>query len=241
LTPKILLDYVNAGGNVLLGLSADSGTPSAISSLLLEFDIALSPDKNSYVVDHFNYDTVSAAEKHDVLLVNRPGQLRTDVTNFFGGEGVLAIPKPVGQTLGNASPLLSSILKAPMTAYAYNPKEEESSEEPFATGTQLAIISAMQARNSARFTVLGSLEMLQDKWIDASVKTPSGKSQKTVNKEFASQLTAWAFKEVGVLKVFSIQHHQIETSKKPSANTTAVGEYNPEIYRIKNDVVCMPS
>ena len=240
LTPKILLDYTNAGGNILLGLSSDSGTPSAISSLLLEFDISLSPDKNSVVVDHFNYDTVSSAEKHDVLLVDRPGQLRSDVLNFFGGGGTLAMPKTVGQTLGNASPLLAPILKAPVTAYAYNPKEEgESVEEPFATGSQLALISAMQARNSARFTVLGSLEMLQDKWFDASVKTPTGNNVKTANKEFARQLTEWTFKEVGVLKVLNIQHHEIAGSSKAGDNATALGEYNPEIYRIKNDVVCL--
>ncbi|OCT55074.1 Dolichyl-diphosphooligosaccharide--protein glycosyltransferase subunit wbp1 [Cladophialophora carrionii] len=238
LTPKILLDYVNGGGNILLGLSSESGTPSAISSLLLEFDIALSPDKNSVVVDHFNYDTVSAAEKHDVLLVNRPGQLRADVVNFFGGDGLLAVPKAVGQTLGNASPLLAPILKAPVTAYAYNLKEEgESAEELFATGSQLALISSMQARNSARFTVLGSLEMLQDKWFDASVKSRGGENSKTVNRDFARQLTEWTFREVGVLKVFHIQHHEIVKASKPSENTTALsGPYNPEIYRIKNDV-----
>ena len=242
LTPKILLEYTNAGGNVLLGLSSESGTPSAVASLLLEFDISLSPDKNSVVVDHFNYDTVSAGDKHDVLLVNRPGSLRSDVANFFGGEGVLALPRPVGQTLGNASPLLAPILKAPATAYAYNPKEEgESVEEPFATGSQLALVSAMQARNSARFAVLGSLEMLQDQWFGASVKSPGSKSNtKTVNQEFARQLTEWTFKEVGVLKVFGIQHHEVSTSTKPTANKTAIGELNPEIYRIKNDVVCTP-
>ncbi|EHY56716.1 oligosaccharyl transferase glycoprotein complex, beta subunit [Exophiala dermatitidis] len=237
LTPKILLDYVNAGGNVLLGLSSDSGTPSAVSSLLLEFDISLSPDKHSVVVDHFNYDAVSAAEKHDVLLVDRPGPLRPDVVNFFGGDGVLAVPRAVGQTLGTSSALIAPILRAPKTAYTYNPKDEtESVEEPFATGSQLDIISAMQARNSARVTVLGSLEMLQDKWFDASVKLPGGKSSKTVNQEFARQLTEWTFQEVGVLKVFSVQHYQITTSTKPTENTTQIGEYNPEMYRIKNDV-----
>ncbi|KAJ9612244.1 oligosaccharyl transferase glycoprotein complex, beta subunit [Cladophialophora chaetospira] len=237
LTPKILLDYVNAGGNVLLGLSSESGTPSAISSLLLEFDISLSPDKNSLVVDHFKYDTVSAAEKHDVLLLNRPGPLRSDVVNFFGGDGLLALPKAVGQTLGNTSPLLSPILKAPATAYVYNPKEEgETVEELFATGSQLALVSAVQARNSARFTVLGSLEMLQDKWFEASVKPIQGKNTKTANQEFARQLTEWTFKEVGVLKVFNIQHHELVASTKSTEKTTAVGEWNPEIYRIKNDV-----
>ncbi|KAL6242663.1 oligosaccharyl transferase glycoprotein complex, beta subunit [Rhinocladiella similis] len=250
LTPKLLLDYVNAGGNVLLGLSSESGTPSAISALLLEFDISLPSDKTSVVVDHFNYDTVSAAEKHDVLLLDRPGPLRPDAVNFFGGDGVLAVPRAVGQTLGNASPLIAPILKAPTTAYAYNPKEAaESLEEPFATGSQLSLISAMQARNSARFVVLGSLEMLQDQWFDASVKSSSSKNVKTVNRLFARQLTEWTFKEVGVLNVLSVQHQEVFSSKIVAAGTcstcpapsngteiTGYGDYNPEIYRIKNDV-----
>jgi oligosaccharyltransferase complex subunit beta len=233
LTPKLLLDYTNTGGNVLLGLSAEAGTPSAISSLLLEFDISLSADRTSVVVDHFNYDTTSASENHNVLLVRRPGPLRDDVMNFFGGDGVLALPNTVGQTLGNTSPLLAPILKAPSTAYAYNPKEEsESVEDPFATGSQLALVSAMQARNSARFTVLGSLEMLQDKWFGATVKGKDGKGVKTVNRAFAKQLTEWAFKEVD-----SVSHQQVEDASKPLGNTTQVGVLNPSIYRIKNDVV----
>lgn len=242
LTPKVILDYVNAGGNVLLSLSSESGTPSAISSLLLELDISLPQDKTSVVVDHFNYDATSAGDKHDVLLLNRPGQLRPDVQNFFGGDGLLAVPRAVGQTLGNSSPLIAPILKSPATAYAYNPKDEaETVEETFATGSQLSLISSMQARNSARFTVLGSLEMLQDKWFDASVKSASGKSGKTVNQEFAKQLTEWTFKEVGVLKVFSVQHREVSITSKASENTTEVGEYNPTIYRIKNDVVRLSS
>ena len=226
----------------MLGLSSEAGTPSAISSLLLEFDISLPTDKNSVVVDHFNYDTTSAADKHDVLLLSRPGPSRADVVNFFGGDGLIAVPKAVGQTLGNTSPLLAPILKAPTTAYAYNPKEDaESVEELFASGSQLSLISALQARNSARFVVLGSLELLQDKWFDASVKGQDGKGIKTVNREFAKQLTAWAFKEVGVLRVSDINHCQVEASKKTGENATQIGNLNPEIYRIKNDVVCQPS
>jgi oligosaccharyltransferase complex subunit beta len=160
--------------------------------------------------------------------------------NYFGGEGVLALPNTVGQTLGNTSPLLAPILRAPVTAYPYNPKEEaEAVEDLFATGSQLVLISAMQARNSARFTVLGSLEMLQDKWFTASVKAPNGKSTKTVNREFAQQLTEWTFKEVGVLKVGKVTHQLIADAKVAPENTTELGFSNPEIYRIKNEVVCI--
>lgn len=233
---------MNAGGNILLALSASSSTPSAISSLLLELDINISPDRSSVVVDHFNYDTTSSSEKHDALLVSRPGQLRPDVKNFFGGDGILALPNTVGQTLGNASPLLAPILNAPETAYTYNPKEEgEQMEDVFATGKQLALVSAMQARNSARFTVLGSVDMLKNKWFDATVKGPDGKSVKTANRDFAKQLSMWTFKETAVLKAGKIDHYLTSGSPEKGDNNSQLGYLNPAIYRIKNDVVCLSS
>lgn len=190
------------------------------------------------MVDHFQYDTKSSAEEHNVLLLPRATPLRADVVNFFGGDGLVAVPKAVGQTLGSGSPLIAPILKAPETAYLHNPKEESDAEpDVFATGSQIALISAMQARNSARFTVLGSIEALKDKWFDAKVQVPGGKETKTVNRQFAKQLIEWTFKEVGVLKAGRIEHHQVLDSSKPVSNTTQVGFSDPEIYRIKTDVV----
>lgn len=238
MTPKTLLDFTNGGGNTLLALSANSPSPAAVSSLLLELDIHLSPDRTSVVVDHFNYDLSSAAERHDVLLVGRPKPLRPDIKNYFGGDGILAVPRAVGQNLGNDSPLLAPILTAPETAYSYNPKEEgQGVEDSFASGGQLALITAMQARNSARFTVLGSLEMLEDKWFEAGVKDAGGKSQKTVNRDFAKQISAWTFKETGVLKVGRIDHRETAGLSHLGENTSQAGYLNPSIYRIKNEVV----
>jgi oligosaccharyltransferase complex subunit beta len=241
LTPKLLLDFINAGGNILLTLSSSHPTPSALVSLLLELDIHLPTDRSGLVVDHFNFDTISAPEKHDVLLVPTPDAVRPDVKNFFKGEGkggdILAFPRAVGQTLGNNSPLLAPILRAPRTAYSYNPKDEvEGVEDPFAVGQQLSLVTAMQARNSARFTVIGSSELLEDAWFDAKVKRSAGldgaasdKAVKTSNQAFAKKVTGWTFNEVGVLKVGKIQHHLNEGETEP--------ELNPKIYRVKNDVV----
>lgn len=232
------MDFTNAGGNVLLALSGASTPPSAIVSLLLELDIHLSPDRGSIVVDHFHHDVNSAPERHDVLLVPRPQALRPDLKNFFGGDGVLAVQSAVGQSLGNASPLLVPILSAPETAYSYQSAEEaDSQEEPFATGSQLALISVMQARNSARFTVLGSFEMLADKWFGTKVKTVDGKAQTTVNQDFAKQLTSWTFKESGVLQIGKFDHHETKKPKRKGDKLTQVGDLNPSIYRIKNEVV----
>ena len=241
LTPNLLLQFINEDGNILLTLSADSPTPTTISSLLLELDIQLPSDRMSLVVDHFNYDTLSASEKHDVLLLPRYPGLRSDVKNFFGGAGTVAFPRAIAQTLGNSSPLLAPILRAQSTAYSYNPKDEaEVVEDPFATGDQISLVSAMQARNSARFTVFGSIEALENKWFDASVKGLDGKKGKTINREFAKQVIAWTFKETGVLKVGKVEHHLSSVEQGVSGNDSVaqLGYLNPKIYRVKNDVVC---
>ncbi|EEP78895.1 conserved hypothetical protein [Uncinocarpus reesii 1704] len=235
LTPKALLDFVNEDGNIILALSGGSPTPTAISSLLLELDINLSPDRAPVVADHFNYDTLSSADFHDTLLVSRPDKLRPDVKNFFAGDGILAFPKSAGQSLGTESPLLVPILRAPKTAYSYDTKDIDAAiEGTFATGSQIALVSAMQARNSARITVLGSAESLQDKWFSATVKGPKdGKESKTANRDFARQLTAWTFKETGVIRVGRIQHY---LSESIATTPALLNESNPTIYRIKNNV-----
>jgi len=241
LTANALLKFINNQGNILLTLSATSPTPSAISSLLVELDIHLPPDRNSLVVDHFNYDTLSAGERHDVLLLSQPDAPRPDVKNYFGGSGTIVFPRSVGQVLGNQSPFLSPILRAPSTAYSYNPKDEvETVEEPFATGQQMALVSAMQARNSARVAVMGSVEALEDEWFNGKARgVGKAKETTTANRDFARALTAWTFMEMGVLKVGRVEHHLSSTTAEKAGNDSIaqLGYLNPKIYRVKNDVV----
>ena len=163
--------------------------------------------------------------------------------NFFGGNGIIAFPRAVAQELGNISPLLAPVLRAKDTAYSYNLKEDtETVEDPFMVGEQISLVSTMQARNSARFTVFGSSEALENIWFDAQVKVPEGKETKTANREFVKQITSWTFKETGVLKVGKVEHHLSETLEVSSGNKSVaqLGYLNPKIYRVKNDVVCCP-
>ena len=198
------------------------------------------------MVDHFNYDAHSSKEAHDVLLLDGKtagGAGKKGLADLFSTDGPVALPRAVGATLGNTSPLLSSILAAPATAYTYNPKEEDSegAEDVFATGSQLSLVTAFQARNSARFTLLGSAEALEDKWFDARVQLPhpGAKPAKATNALFAQKLTQWTFKETGVVSAGPVTHHLAEGQGQPLANTTALGvplDVNPHLYRIKNTV-----
>ena len=126
------------------------------------------------------------------------------------------------------------------TAYSYNPKDDaDSVEDPFVVGEQISLVSAMQARNSARFTVFGSVEALENKWFNANVKVWDAPQTTTANREFAKQVTAWTFMETGVLKVGRVEHHlsSIAIDAKGNDSVTQLGFLNPKIYRIKNDVV----
>ncbi|KAJ2900347.1 hypothetical protein MKZ38_002480 [Zalerion maritima] len=234
LTPQALLDFYNAEGNILLTLSSTNTAPTSLVSVLLELDIHLPSDRTGTVVDHFSYDTLSAADLHDVLVLPAPGPYREDVKDLFSPseDTTLAFPRGVAQSLGSGA-LLTPILRAPRTAYSYNPKEQsegiESGDELFGVGKQLSLISTMQARNSARFTVVGSAEMLSDAWIEAEVQKTGTKDKVTVaNREFARRVSGWTFKEIGVLKVNWIEHHLNEIGGS--------NESNPKIYKVKNDV-----
>lgn len=227
---------MNADGNILVALSADNTVPSAIVSLLSELDIVLPTDRTGLVVDHFNYDASSAAEKHDVLLVPPPRPARDDINAYFAPDGetqeLIAFPRGIGHILGQGH-LLNPVLRAPDTAYSYHPEDQPDSVDPtelFAAGSQLGLVSTFQGRNSARLAIVGSAEMLTNKWFDAKVKkADGGKAVGTWNREFAKRITGWTFKEIGVLRVNWIEHHLNEVG--------ASNESNPKIYRIKNDVV----
>lgn len=174
-----------------------------------------------------------------MVLLPRPGALRPDVKNYFGGAGngeeVIAFPRGVGQVLGNTSPLLAPVLRGERSTYSYNTKDEaEAAEDPFAVGAQLSLVSTVQALNSARFTVVGAAELLEDEWFEAKVKPSSKKEIKTANREFAKEITGWTFNEIGVLKVGRIAHY-LNEEPEVAANST-----NPTIYRVKNTVVSSP-
>lgn len=236
LTAKLLLDFLDAGGNIMLALSASQPVPTALNALLLELDIQIPSERTGLVVDHFNYDAQTAADQHDVVLVPTPGRYRPGTKNYFSSGGksdLLAVPRALGHTLGNG-PLLTPILRAPRTAYIYNQKDQtEVVDEVFAAGDQLSLVSAFQALNSARFTILGSAEMFQDKWFDAEVKRPSDtEAVKAWNEHFARRLTGWTFHEIGHLRVNYVEHHLAEEG--PLSNVS-----NPSIYRINNNVVCI--
>ena len=102
------------------------------------------------------------------------------------------------------------------------------------TAKDLILQSSIHKCNSYLVTIMESSDELQA-YPDASrdaiamLSGPAQKSVKAANKAFASALSAWTFKETGVLKVNAVTHYLNEGAQKGL-------EINPRGYRVKNDV-----
>ncbi|CCX33821.1 Dolichyl-diphosphooligosaccharide--protein glycosyltransferase subunit WBP1 [Pyronema domesticum] len=225
LTPQKLVDFTNKEGNVLV-LTSPSGITEQARELARELEIDL-PPRDFLAVDHFNYNTLSESEKHDVILIPRPAKADNSQNYFSGKEGEMIAFRGAGHMLGNR-PLIFPVLSGSRTAYTYDTKEDFSyAEDPWVAGSQMHYVTALQARNNARITVSGSTDMFSDEFFAMEVQAPgSEKKIKTANREFAKEISGWTFQEIGVVKVAEVRHYL--------ANTTE--QVNPIVYRVKNDI-----
>jgi len=131
------------------------------------------------------------------------------------------------------NPLVLPVLRAPSTAYCYNPANAIS-DYPHATGQNMLLVAALQARNNARVVVSGSLEFFSDALIMASVQTPNGESyEKSGNGAAVEALSQWVFREEGVVRVVQVKHHLVGEEVPPTAYTIKqIAEFSIEIERL---------
>lgn len=201
-------------------IGASTGVATSLRDFTRELEIDLA-EKDSLMVDHFNYDS-SSDDRHTTILSSE----YTDNTSILSKEvqdGPPVVFKGVGHFLGNGQ-LVSPILRASRTAYSYDTKEEfEAAETPWIAGSQAWLVSAIQARNNARVVVTGSVEMFSDTAF--ILQLADGKT--SGNKNFARDVTSWLFQEKGVLRAFGLSH---------SLANQSVIDTLPSTYRVKNDV-----
>lgn len=95
--------------------------------------------------------------------------------------------------------LVAPILSASQTAYSGIPNSIVNSM-PFVLGKDMALISALEAKNNARVLISGSLKFFSDEFASR-------------NQEYALQLALWAFQRAGVLKLENTRHFITETQE----------------------------
>ena len=226
-----LLDFADAGGNVLLASGAASSRWT--HDLLAEFGVTLGKEE---VVDRFPPSAGGS--------VAAPWPAASDV----GARRVVGAPpagaaaaatvqyRGVSVTANAAAVEMGSVaaLRAPPTAFL--PSAAASAELPLAAGSELALAWAVQSRNNARLVVVGG----------AHVFLNEAKST-----ELAARLSEWAFTERGVLRVCRVRHALADGTppermlKRPlpenplPMSTYPDPEWDPDafVYRVKDDVV----
>ena len=147
---------MNNGGNILLAISSE--ITANIRNFAREFDIEFD-ERDTFVIDHFNYD-ISDSGKHTLLVshnVNNEAILSKEVI-----EGPPVLFRGIGHKEGTV-PLLTTIMRADDTAYSYETKDGQVVDQEPLIGSSICLISALQARNNARVTFVGSLEFFSDR------------------------------------------------------------------------------
>jgi len=215
LNVQAITDFIDAGGNVLVGASSNVG--DLIRELANECGFEID-EEGSSVIDHLNFD-IEDDGKH-TLIVADPKNL-IDAPTVIGSKNIPPVLfKGVGIISDQENPLILEVLSASSSAYCYNP-ENKITEYPHAVGKNTLLISALQARNNARVLFSGSLDFFSDHFFQSSVQNVHGtkKFEKSGNEALSKSLTKWVFKETGVLRAGNITHHRKGESTAPEAYT----------------------
>ncbi|PRD21309.1 UNVERIFIED_CONTAM: ddost [Trichonephila clavipes] len=197
LNVKAITDFIDAGGNVLIGASSSVGDLIRELSNECGFEI---DEEGAYVIDHLNYD-IEDDGKH-TLIVADPSNL-IDAPTVVGSKNISPLLfRGVGIISDHENPLILEVLSASSTAYCYNP-DNKVVEYPHAVGKNTLLISALQARNNARVVFSGSLDFFSDHFFQSSVQKVHGgkKHDKSGNEALSKALTQWVFKETGVYSI----------------------------------------
>ncbi|KAI9499198.1 Dolichyl-diphosphooligosaccharide--protein glycosyltransferase subunit WBP1 [Zychaea mexicana] len=205
-----LVKFVNDGGNLLVATGNDPSL--AIRDLAAEFDVEYDASGTS-VYDHKD-------SEHDLISTSRIDA----PSSIIDGIKTPILYRGVGLSLGQI-PLLNSILKAESTAFT-----SDSYSASIAGSDDVELVAAFQAKNSARASFSGSIDLFSDSFFEKKVEQtrPNGTAKRHVpsgNSQFVDELAKWTFQEKGVLKVVDHRHHK--------ANETV----QPEAYRIKDEIM----
>jgi len=212
-------DFVDKGfGNVMI-VAAYSALSRPLREIAVENVVSFDDDSTS-AIDHFRYDTVlDSLGKHTVLACNDKTQFNPKVipnTDRYTKKPVLYSGLAMGLDR-NRNKLLLPILTGSSTSYSFNPDDTSSNTEPVLRGHSTVLVGALQARNGARITFVGSPELLSDKYFASSVNAYNinGQvfTQPSGNEDFSDDLIAWAFQDRGILRHRDVEHHL----KVPSA------------------------
>jgi oligosaccharyltransferase complex subunit beta len=218
-----IAEFLDNGGNVLVATNSNVG--NAIRDLATEVGIEVQED-NSAVIDPSNADR--SDDGSNTLLVVDSSSL-IDASTIVGPKNSLnpVLYRGIGLVSDPKNPLVLNIMTSASTAFSQNPKKVDTTKsQPKTT----LLVAGLQARNNARVIFSGSLDLFSDSLFKSAVqrKGTDKKSPVSGNRDFATALSKWVFKEEGVLRYSEVNHRHSHSS---------ISEPTPSFYTVTDDIV----
>eukprot|EP01041_Mallomonas_annulata_P000642 gene642-1237_t len=240
-----ILDFVNAGGNLLVAVNGEITENMRIfaASCGVEFD-----KKGTEAIDHFSYiSSLDYGMQHTTILASNSIPSSAVLGKYYTSKNSApVIYRGIGHVVDDDNVLAVKILQGNPTTYSSTPAKTIE-DHPENAGADTLLVSALQARNNARVVFSGSIDMFSNEFFAAKL-SPSG----TVsgNELFCNELSKWVFGEAGVLRFRDVNHSKSDGTppdvilhEKDRPDLPATLYPDPEItrnslvYRIKDDIV----
>lgn len=222
LTRSSILEFADAGGNVVLALS--SSASDLMRSLAADLGVEVDA-KGTKVYDHFSRQAAGGAD--DPTLVATSAWIDADAV--LGSERPKApvLFRGVAQAVPTSSELALVALSGGASAYSHDPRRAPAEPQYLPAGGAAALVTLVQARNNARAAVVGSAEMLGDALFDSPVEVAEdGESfPRSGNRDFSLAVALWTFQQRGVLVATPPRHRNLRT-----------GEEGVDLYRVEDEV-----
>ncbi|CAD7972509.1 unnamed protein product [Amoebophrya sp. A25] len=193
-----LLKFVDAGGNVLTFAEKPTRDMRKFAN---ECGVDFHKE-TAQIVDHFSQSAAEGAlgRKSPAILAETRRESGVVVE---AGKSILFEGLPL---VAGGSELTFNVLSGSPTAFVQNKKKDAEGEVgAVAHGENVALVSAMQARNSARTVFAGSHNLCSNEFFTANAE----------NDAFCTELAKWTFREKGVLRMSSLRSHKVGEDVQP--------------------------
>jgi len=214
-----IVEFIDAGHDVLI--AGDYGASYIVDEILDACGLILDSDSDAVVIDHLNFDESDADGQHTFIVANG---FTENVPNILNSNKINPILyRGIGMAVNRDNTLIMPLIRGSTSAYS-SPPDKRVTDLSF-SGKNLVLAASLQARNNARVSVTGSIEMFSDEFFDHKVKVQSTKEEfASGNEYFVTELAKWTFHERGLLRL-SNPTHTLENGK------------TPEVYAVKEKIL----
>ena len=215
-----LLKFIDEGHDMLLFANKEVG--SFLRKLSNEFGVDFD-DYNSQIKDSLYIHNLKSSLNPQLITMRNDEIVVTK--NSINVPVIVKQPKGyilyegIGMDIDPQSQYVFPILKADENSYSVNTK----TNEVYANGDKIKLVSGYQARNNRRVVISGSSNLCSDKLYYLS-NVNGTKIEESPNAKFCQDILNWNFQRTGVLKFDNVRHNRKSDHKTLST------------YRIKDEL-----